>query len=127
VASGGGERNIRQVALAIIRYAWSDLPERFAVERAGAAAAGKQRSDAAYVGVGTTLVPDIFWNIAERGRLVGPVCCRPVSAVSAVFVELRAADGNVEWRGSKAVHPEALAGRSGLIGVVASGGTVIAA
>src|SRR5580700_4479464 len=127
MACRGIEGHVREVALAVVWYAEPDLPGGFVVERAGAAAACKERSEPAYVRVAATFVPNIFWNIAESGRLIRTVCGRPVSAVRAVFVELSAANGNVERRGSKAVHRKSLAGGSWLIGVVTPGGAIVAA
>src|SRR5271163_1521745 len=103
------------------------MPRWLAVKRAGAAAAGKQRSRAAHVWVSATLIPNVFRNVAERRRLVRPVCWRPVRAIRAVLVELGATHGDVERRGRKAVDGEPLAGGRGLTVAVASGGAVVAA
>src|SRR5271165_1361200 len=121
------QRDIRKVALAIVRHAGARLPGWLAVERARPTAARKKRSHAAYVRVRATLVPNIFRNIAERGSLVRPVGCGPVSARRPVFIELCAADGDVEGCGSEAVHGETLSGRGWLTVAVASGGAIIAA
>ncbi len=58
---------------------------------------------------------------------MGAVGRRPVSAVRAIFVELRAADGDIERRGSQTVDGEALCGGRCLIVAVASGRAAVAA
>ena len=66
VLTGCVQRDIGQIALAIVGYAGSGLPGGLVIELARSAAGCKQREKAALRGVGAALIPGCFRDIAKR-------------------------------------------------------------